>query len=610
MENLNHHTFNNMDLFANILKNSAPKWLNPVQDFMSWFQPQPTQPQAPRTSSYIAPQAPAPTLFWDEKTAYEKMMQDWIPEQEAISVIKERRDMLWGGIKLNDIEARALKQMASEWLWVQESLQALKEFRTNKQSEQKAKYDALPWYDKAGLQLVGAWMGAMTTVWSSTENLLWWWAKKLWQWVNAIWMPELWWALRAWWESLQQNASQLEQANQQNFWQWTNFESGNTAGKILWGWAMMVAAPWPTGLLGKWAWIVPKVIAWASEGALQAWAMDIAMNKEANLKNMAIWAWVGGALPIVGAGLSKAKKIISESIPKKMVASGLMTPSALKNASERLSRLSNDGIVNIEDAPQWMLDKWLQWSKKTIQSQLSNITDNALQQKATLFAQDASNTYKWVKAVDELQQAMIEVLPNYAQITKTGIIPKAGNADKVNAILEFVTNPAPTAKEIDTARTVLWDMGIFAKSWEMTDNATKEWLQKVWVNASKFLDETLPWFRALNKDIEVAQAMKKAMGLKEAQDFARQHITFMNAISAWAWAWYGYTKEWDITWAAKYAAAWLGAKYLFNNPAVTTFVAQKLKNFGWWKIIGGLTSKPAQKLIRGSIIKKQNDRKN
>ena len=51
------------------------------------------------------------------------------------------------------------------------------------------------------------------------------------------------------------------------------------------------------------------------------------------------------------------KKIITDRMPKSIIASGLMTPSKLLNASERLSRLADDGMVNIDDAPKWMLDK-------------------------------------------------------------------------------------------------------------------------------------------------------------------------------------------------------------------------------------------------------------
>ena len=51
------------------------------------------------------------------------------------------------------------------------------------------------------------------------------------------------------------------------------------------------------------------------------------------------------------------KKLITDKIPKSLISSGLMTPSKLLNASERLSRLSDEGIIKADEAPQWMLDK-------------------------------------------------------------------------------------------------------------------------------------------------------------------------------------------------------------------------------------------------------------
>ena len=95
-----------------------------------------------------------------------------------------------------------------------------------------------------------------------------------------------------------------------------------------------------------------------------------------------------------------------------------------------------------------------------------------------------------------------------------------------------------------------------------------------------------------------------AMGLKEAQDSVRQLMTLTNLGAGWAWAAYGYAQEWDLTGALKYAGAGLAGKYLFNNPAVTTFVAQKLKAL-WkeWLITKVIKSPSTQRLIRWEAIK-------
>lgn len=336
--------------------------------------------------------------------------------------------------------------------------------------------------------------------------------------------------------------------------------------------------------------------------------MDIASQWKTNLWSAVTGGVVWWVLPIVGAWLSKIKQVVSDKLPKSLISSWLMTPSKLLNASERLSRLTDEGIVNAWDAPQWLLDKWIQGSKETIQKQLTAIAKDAGKKKVALFANDVENgvarTYESNATVQELQQALTEVLPNFAKVTKDSIIPKAGNTEKVNALLEFITKQKPTALDIDKARAVLGDMGIFTKGGELSDTATKEWLQKVWVQASKLLDDSLPWFRSLNKDIEVSHAMWRAIWLKEAQNSVWQLMTLANVVSWWAGAAYWYGKEWDVAWALKYAGAGLAWKYLFNNPAVTTFVAQKLKSL-WkeWLITKVIKSPIGKKAVQWTIIK-------
>lgn len=583
-----------MNLFDNIIQSSVGNFLGtkPTVPSTPSFQ----APQAPRTVNYTAPQMQKkkPTFFSDEQEAYDKMMADNVPESDAIDAIKSRRlDLLGGNNDISVVEQQALKSMQADWLSAKDASQALLDHRKSMQEEAQKRYDSMGTWEKVAKNVVGAWLGAVSTIWSSTENILGWWAKKL--------------GFDALWEDLQKSAQEWKQAsadlgNDQAYSAWV------TTGNVIGGAGAMLAAPWPTGLLWKGAGLWAKVLAGAGEGALQSAGMDIAEKWQTSLKSAVVGWLVWWALPIVGAGIWKVKKLITDKIPKSLISSGLMTPSKLLNASERLSRLSDEGIVKADEAPQWMLDKWLKGSKETIQKQLGAIAQDAWKKKVALFANDIENgiakTYESHPIVKDLQQALTEVLPNFAKVTKDEIIPKAGNAEKVNALLEFITKPKPTALDIDKARAVLGDMGIFTKGGELADTATKEGLQKVWVKASKLLDDSLPWFRALNKDIEVSNAMGKAMWLKEAQDSVRQLMTLTNLGAGWAWAAYGYAQEWDVAGALKYAGAGLAGKYLFNNPAVTTFVAQKLKAL-WkeWLITKTIKSPATQRLIRWEAIK-------
>lgn len=534
-----------------------------------------------------------PTFFSDEQEAYDKMMADNVPEQDAIEAIKSRRkDLMWWNADITVVEQQALKNMQADWMSAKEAAQQLIDHRKSLQEASQKRYESMWTGEKVAKNIVGAWLGSVATIWSSAENILGWGAKKL--------------GFDALGEDLQKNAQEWKQASTE-IWASPEYSAWVTIGNVIGGAGAMLAVPWPTGLLWKSAWLGSRVLAGAGEGALQSVGMGIADKWNTSVSEAVTGGLVGWALPIVWAGLWKVKKLITDKIPKSLISSWLMTPSKLLNASERLSRLSDEGIIKADEAPQWMLDKWLKGSKDTIQKQLSAIAKDAGKKKVALFANDVENgvarTYESNPTVQELQQALTEVLPNFAKITKDSIIPKAGNTEKVNALLEFITKPKPTALDIDKARAVLGDMGIFTKGWELADTATKEWLQKIWIDASKLLDDSLPWFRALNKDIEVSNAMSKAMGLKEAQDSVRQLMTLTNLGAGWAWAAYGYAQEWDVAGALKYAGAGLAGKYLFNNPAVTTFVAQKLKEL-WkeWFITKAVNSTATQKLIRSEAI--------
>ena len=535
-----------------------------------------------------------PTFFSDEQEAYDNMMADSVPEQDAIEAIRSRRlDLLWGNNDISVVEQQALKSMQADWMSAKDASQALLDHRKSMQDESQKRYEAMGTGEKLAKWAVWASLGAVSTIGSSAENILGWGAKKLW--FDAL------------GEDLQKSAQEWKKASEE-LWNDQAYSAGVTTGNVVGGVGAMLAVPWPTGLLWQGAGLWTRILVGAGEGAIQSIGMWIA-DKWTTSVGEAITGWlVWGWLPLVWAGLWKVKKLITDKIPKSLISSGLMTPSKLLNASERLSRLSDEGIIKADEAPQWMLDKWLKGSKETIQKQLTSIAKDAWKKKVALFANDVENgvarTYESNSTVQELQQALTEVLPNFAKVTKDSIIPKAGNTEKVNALLEFITKPKPTALDIDKARAVLGDMGIFTKGGELADTATKEGLQKIWIDASRLLDDSLPWFRALNKDIEVSHAMWKAMGLKEAQDSVRQLMTLTNIGAGSAWAAYGYAQEWDLTGALKYAGAGLAGKYLFNNPAVTTFVAQKLKAL-WkeWLITKAIKSPSTQRLIRWEAIK-------
>lgn len=330
------------------------------------------------------------------------------------------------------------------------------------------------------------------------------------------------------------------------------------------------------GIAGKAATMGGKVALGALEGVLQGGTYDVASQWK-------VWTWaiagwlVWGASPLIWKAYQKLSSWVTDKLPKSLVSSGLVTPSALKNASERLSRLSDDGVIDMEAAPQWMLNKNLSGNPEKLQTQLSNIIKESWKQKISLLSSSKQSLWK-VPEVQGLQNAMRDVLKKYAKVGKKTVTPTPWNEELVKTIQSFINNKNPTAIDVEKARSLLWNMQIFTKLWDFADSASKEWLQNVWMNVSKYLDKTFPWFRATNKDIEVATALSKAIGLKQAQTQASKILNMTNLWTGGIGASYWYAKEWDVSWILKYGAGALAGKAILNNPAFTTGLAQTLKS--------------------------------
>lgn len=84
------------NLFDNILNQGKSNFLGtqPTPTVPSFM----TAPQAPRTSSYVAPtQKPSMTLFSDEQEMFQKMKADNLDDNTAFSMLKKRRADILGG---------------------------------------------------------------------------------------------------------------------------------------------------------------------------------------------------------------------------------------------------------------------------------------------------------------------------------------------------------------------------------------------------------------------------------------------------------------------------------------------------------------------------------
>lgn len=106
-------------------------------------------------------------MYADEKSAYEKMKADGIEDNEAFSLIKQRREQMLSAFgmenKITPKEKESLAKMRTDGLSSMDALSALKEYRSGfenrqiqiateqKQAKQKAwdkHYESMPWYKK------------------------------------------------------------------------------------------------------------------------------------------------------------------------------------------------------------------------------------------------------------------------------------------------------------------------------------------------------------------------------------------------------------------------------------------------------------------------------
>ncbi len=124
-----------MNLFDNIIKQSTSNFLGtkPIVPSTPIF----TTPQAPRTSSYIAPNTPytpskpSMSLFSDEKQMFQKMKADNLSDDTAYSMLKKRRMDILGWNDLANDEKSMLLKMQADNVPVKEAVSLIQKRRAD-----------------------------------------------------------------------------------------------------------------------------------------------------------------------------------------------------------------------------------------------------------------------------------------------------------------------------------------------------------------------------------------------------------------------------------------------------------------------------------------------
>jgi len=278
--------------------------------------------------------------------------------------------------------------------------------------------------------------------------------------------------------------------------------------------------------------IIKNAVVWAKEmGKFQ-----VVSEWEVTKEDLVIWAWFWVWATILWGTIKATSKFLRKELPEKLVVSWLVNPADLRNASERIAKLTWKE-ANVSDVSRWLLTKGIKWDKQAVREWIKSWVDNSKQIVQTLLKEN-KELYK-TPVVTDLQNALTEKLGTYGKMTKTWFKPSAWNEWLVDDLLELITKPWLTTTEINKARGILWE-DLFSKMGTMKELATKKGWQKIWIDSSKFLDDVMPWFRKANKDIEVWLALNNAIAKKEARELTNQILSYM---------WFWFTWGW-VTWLA------------------------------------------------------------
>lgn len=553
----------------------------------------------------------------------------WPPSSvmAATQIVQSELSKLQNNRSYSEDEKLFVEEMKKSWLSDNDINKYLNYFNSEMTSFENNNSEATKeglenkWFlEKTGDTLKSVWEFWDNTVWSflsSAPRIVWnvsWFIPKALDYV----IPDAltWWKLDEFWNYLISEWEKQSNDMKNMLWvqKWSVWEA-------VWdfAWDVITTVAWDKWLSKLWkvtniseklwkTWEVIKTVTnnkiinnkltkWAVEWAKDMAIYDVVSKWEINKNDLAIWWAVWATIPIVGGMLNKARNIVWKALPEKMTLTWLVNPSDLKNLWERYAKLTWKD-PDPSEIWAWILEKWIKWDKWQIREQIAKYVDDL-----KIASTDLLNTNKEIytnEVVDSLKDAIAEKLPSYLKKVGDNYVPKAWSKDIVAEIQYLLNKEWLTAKEINDLRGILWK-DIFNKTWDFTESVSLEWWKDIWKNASQFLDDTIPNFRKINKDIEIWNTLSNAILKKESNDLTKKMLSYV-----WIWAtwwWVGSYSTWKspmqilqdmIIWWTLWWAWW---KFVnkFNSPEIQTRLAWLLRklwpkeknqiiNFSQWKI--------------------------
>ena len=557
-----------MNLFSNIFDQFTGQAQPQVPSF--------TTPQAPRTSSYVAPtyRQQTQTGMWVTTTQkpINTSLPMWIPEPNfPKDPAPELKAKFWFNDK--DIEfLRLAKQKGYD------SKSAF-EYITKKKEQEKEniykwqEFDPLTntvWWVVAEIPKV-AWetasffsnLGAYTP-WSVLSAA-----------VRAPFVEETYWQLREqqkqWWEAF----SKAWQTGKEFIQKYGAYDPNSTASKIWWVWTEIASTfLWPNKLklLKEWGWIIAKygakALNLAQEGGVMWAKYDIASKWE--ITPEWVWYWAGGNV-IFGGGLWLVKKTyeqVTKRLPASLTLGGLINPGKLDVVKKGLQM--DEWIAVPEDVGKWILDRVKPWNKQEIAEQLIQHAE-----KTRWSVDEALASIPTYFKNPEAKKALMQI--------RSELEWKVWLEWRLSQIDEMLAKPEYTLSELNAVKRELDDMyNMYTKTGDPTAWLKAEWLRNVRSNLRGFIEKEADKFgvnvRKLNNETSTARGLAEWIMRKDSSEAVRELLTAFAPSGAGAviWAWQAMVRWEDpLTVIRDALIGWIATK-IWTSTTVRTNIANAL----------------------------------
>jgi len=535
-------------------------------------------------------------------------------------VIKEQaystKDYEWDSKKVQQTKVKLadLSQKAKKKFWIDASVsdeEIINKMTNSIENWWELLNNYIEYWDKEFLYKTGLEDDTfLNRVWDTATDIVWWAydsATSLFRmWGKGI-ADAIWWAAKQLWADENKVNSLVESYKDyvDNEFSakgiWANTDSfAYSATKTVWDLAQVAAweglIKWAIWSTAKWSQLLntlknaptwQKMIAWWVE-----WAWDmvlysiVADNKLPTAWETWIWATIWSIIPWAWVLYKAGKPLVKKALGKtasQLQLSWLLNPAKLNSIKNNLINEWTDLAAawlkgwTAEDVWTWMIERWFNWDKEKIISDLWEYATKSHKLKREVLG--ASET---LHNVDSAKKSL--------QVIRDTIDWVPWLEDRLARVDELLGKEQHTLAELDEIKSILDDTkNLYTVVWNPKSWAINDWLIKVRKDLRKYIEdaaekEWLGNIKMLNNETQIAKWLQDWISRKDSADAAREMLSvFSKSAIGWA-AWYNVwpfdndTIEWKIWNVIIWALAW---KYLFSTASKTK-MASLINKMSWW----------------------------